>query len=86
MASARGAGNPGGTNADLPSGWAADRTRPLCAYPKVARYKGTGSLELAERRIAQGRVDEAGRYLGAAQGAAKRASAARASSRLWVRT
>jgi len=35
----------------------------------------TGSLELAERRIAQGRVDEAGRYLGAAQGAAKRATA-----------
>jgi feruloyl esterase len=21
------------------------RTRPLCAYPKVARYKGAGSLE-----------------------------------------
>lgn len=47
VASARGAGNPGGVNADLPADWAADRTRPLCAYPKVARYKGTGSLELA---------------------------------------
>jgi feruloyl esterase len=22
-----------------------DRTRPLCAYPAVARYKGTGSIE-----------------------------------------
>lgn len=47
VASARGAGNPGGANADLPTSWAADRTRPLCAYPKVARYKGTGSVELA---------------------------------------
>ena len=31
-------------NADLgmiPAG----RTRPLCAYPKVAKYKGTGSIE-----------------------------------------
>ena len=23
------------------------RTRPLCAYPKVARYKGTGSIDEA---------------------------------------
>jgi feruloyl esterase len=34
-------------NADLPAAWAANRTRPLCAYPKVARYKGTGSIEEA---------------------------------------
>jgi len=47
-ASARGAGNAGGVNADLPAGWAADRTRPLCPYPKVARYKGSGDLEKAE--------------------------------------
>ena len=44
-ASARGAGNAGGVNADVPAGWAANRTRPLCAYPKVARYKGSGSIE-----------------------------------------
>ena len=44
-ASARGTGNAGGVNADLPAGWAANRTRPLCAYPKVARYKGSGSIE-----------------------------------------
>jgi feruloyl esterase len=25
-----------------------DRTRPLCAYPAVARYKGTGSIDKAE--------------------------------------
>jgi feruloyl esterase len=25
-----------------------DRTRPLCAYPKIARYKGTGSIDNAE--------------------------------------
>ena len=22
-----------------------DRTRPLCAYPKVAQYKGSGSID-----------------------------------------
>jgi len=47
VASARGAGNAGGVNADVPSSWAANRTRPLCAYPKVARYSGSGSLESA---------------------------------------
>jgi hypothetical protein len=47
-ARARGAGNAGGVNADLPTGWAADRSRPLCPWPKVARYRGTGSLESAE--------------------------------------
>ena len=29
------------------SGGAVDRTRPLCAYPKVARYKGSGSTDEA---------------------------------------
>lgn len=47
-ASARGTGNAGGVNGDLPSDWAANRTRPLCPWPKVARYKGSGSIELAE--------------------------------------
>ncbi|HET7793807.1 MAG TPA: tannase/feruloyl esterase family alpha/beta hydrolase [Rhizobacter sp.] len=46
-ATARGAGNPAGVNADLPAGWSANRTRPLCPYPLVARYKGTGDIELA---------------------------------------
>jgi feruloyl esterase len=27
---------------------AVDRTRPLCAYPMVARYRGTGSVDAAE--------------------------------------
>jgi feruloyl esterase len=27
-------------NTDVPAGWGAGRTRPLCAYPKVARYQG----------------------------------------------
>ncbi|MFM0714749.1 tannase/feruloyl esterase family alpha/beta hydrolase [Paraburkholderia strydomiana] len=27
-------------NADVPAGWGTGRTRPLCAYPKVARYQG----------------------------------------------
>lgn len=45
VASARGAGNAGGVNAELPSSWSATRTRPLCAYPQVAKYKGSGSIE-----------------------------------------
>jgi pimeloyl-ACP methyl ester carboxylesterase len=44
-ASSRGVGNAGGANADVPASWSLTRTRPLCAYPKVARYNGTGSIE-----------------------------------------
>ena len=47
-ASVRGAGNAAGVNTDLPATWSATRTRPLCAYPKVARYKGSGSIESAD--------------------------------------
>lgn len=47
VASARGAGNPAGVNADLPADWAPNRTRPLCPFPLVARYKGSGSIESA---------------------------------------
>lgn len=47
VANARGVGNAAGVNADLPADWAAGRTRPLCAYPQVARYKGSGSLDEA---------------------------------------
>jgi feruloyl esterase len=45
VASVRGAGNLGGVNAELPKEWAAYRTRPLCAYPAVAKYKSNGSIE-----------------------------------------
>jgi feruloyl esterase len=34
-------------NAELPATWGAARTRPLCTYPKVARYNGTGDVENA---------------------------------------
>lgn len=47
VASARGAGNVGGVNTELPSNWSPTRTRPLCPYPQVARYQG-GSPELAD--------------------------------------
>lgn len=47
IASARGPGNPGGVNPEVPADWAPDRTRPLCPYPTVARYNGSGSLESA---------------------------------------
>jgi len=45
VASARGAGNVGGASTDVPASWSATRTRPLCAYPKLATYKGSGSIE-----------------------------------------
>jgi Tannase and feruloyl esterase len=47
IASARGVGNVGGPNADLPATWAPNRTRPLCPYPSVATYKGSGDVESA---------------------------------------
>lgn len=53
VATARGAGNAGGANSDLPATWAANRTRPLCPYPQVARYKGSGSLEVASSFVCQ---------------------------------
>ena len=40
VAQARGAGNPAGVNADVPATWAPNRSRPLCAYPLIAIYKG----------------------------------------------
>jgi Tannase and feruloyl esterase len=46
-ASVRGVGNAGGVNADIPADWSQTRTRPLCAYPAVARYTGTGNTEQA---------------------------------------
>jgi pimeloyl-ACP methyl ester carboxylesterase len=53
VASARGAGNAGGVNAEVPSNWSATRTRPLCPYPQVARYKGSGDIEKAENFTCQ---------------------------------
>ncbi|MDC8784389.1 tannase/feruloyl esterase family alpha/beta hydrolase [Roseateles koreensis] len=47
-ATVRGAGNAGGANADLPSGWSPSRSRPLCPYPKVAKYIGSGDIESAD--------------------------------------
>lgn len=47
VATARGTGNAGGVNAELPVDWAKARSRPLCAYPKVAKYVGSGDKELA---------------------------------------
>ncbi len=48
IASARGKGNKVGVNPDVPSTWSADRSRPLCPYPKVARLReGATDLERA---------------------------------------
>jgi len=46
IASARGVGNPGGVNSDVPANWSPGRTRPLCPHPQVARYVG-GDIESA---------------------------------------
>jgi feruloyl esterase len=48
IAAARGAGNAGGVNSELPAHWSPTRTRPLCPHPKVATYKGSGDIESAE--------------------------------------
>jgi feruloyl esterase len=48
VAAARGTGNAGGVNPEVPPSWAPDRSRPLCPYPRTARYVGTGSPERAE--------------------------------------
>ena len=53
MAQVRGAGNAGGVNPELPIDWSAQRSRPLCAYPSVARYKGSGSIEDAANFMCQ---------------------------------
>jgi feruloyl esterase len=47
VASARGPGNAGGVNGEVPASWAANRSRPLCPYPTVARYNGSGDVESA---------------------------------------
>lgn len=44
-ARARGPGNPGGVNPEVPASWAPDRTRILCPWPKVARHTGSGNPE-----------------------------------------
>jgi hypothetical protein len=46
VAHARGAGTAQ-PNPEIPPGWSASRTRPLCPYPQVARYRGTGDPESA---------------------------------------
>jgi len=54
VASARGAGNPGGVNAEVPADWSPTRTRPLCPYPTVATYRGRGDVEQASSWTCRG--------------------------------
>jgi len=44
---------PGQVVASHRSGGAVDRTRPICAYPKTAVYKGTGSIDDAANFVCQ---------------------------------
>jgi len=46
IAKARGTG-ANLVNPELPASWSPTRTRPLCPYPKVAKYNGTGDIESA---------------------------------------
>jgi hypothetical protein len=55
VAQARGPGSAGGTNPDVPATWSPTRTRPLCPYPSVARYKGSGDVEQASSWRCEGR-------------------------------
>ena len=34
-------------NDEVPQAWSANRTRPLCPFPKFAKYKGSGDIESA---------------------------------------
>jgi Tannase and feruloyl esterase len=58
VATARGAGNAGGVNAEVPADWASSRTRPLCPYPAVARYRGHGDIEVADSFACRQREDD----------------------------
>jgi hypothetical protein len=49
----RGAGPAGSHNTELPKDWSAQRSRPLCAYPQVARYLGKGAVESATSFVCQ---------------------------------
>ena len=46
-ATVRGEAGPLG-NPEVPKNWSPNRSRPLCPYPRFARYKGSGDLESAE--------------------------------------
>jgi len=47
VATARGSGNAGGVNTELPADWSAGRSRPLCPHPLLARYS-SGDKEKAD--------------------------------------
>jgi feruloyl esterase len=42
---------PGGVVASHMTDGKVDRTRPLCPYPQMAQYKGSGSIDAAENFI-----------------------------------
>jgi feruloyl esterase len=52
IATARGPG-AATVNPEVPASWSPQRTRPLCPYPRIARYQGSGSLEQAENFACQ---------------------------------
>lgn len=59
-ASARGPGNVGGVNPEVPGSWSPTRSRPLCPYPSVARYLGRGDVERAASWTCVGQGGEPG--------------------------
>lgn len=47
-ATARGPGNAGAVNPEVPADWAPNRSRTLCPWPSVSTYRGSGSLDAAD--------------------------------------
>jgi feruloyl esterase len=45
---------PNGLDASHATAGKIDRTRPLCAYPQVARYNGSGSIDEAANFTCRG--------------------------------
>ncbi|MDH2434999.1 tannase/feruloyl esterase family alpha/beta hydrolase [Pokkaliibacter sp. MBI-7] len=52
IASARGQGSLS-PNTEIPADWSAQRSRPLCPYPQLARYDGKGDPEQAASFLCQ---------------------------------
>lgn len=40
-------------NTELPAAWTSGRTRPLCSFPEIAKYIGTGNIEDAQNFICE---------------------------------
>ena len=44
---------------EVPANWSPTRTRPLCPFPQVARYSGSGDVEAADSWVCSQGSDSA---------------------------